>query len=73
MLSFRGRYEPASIGLNGVKDFDWAPSGFVHDYRWRWPLVTFYLPPMDVRSRLLASRGVYVHGPVRNPFAQIYR
>ena len=33
-LSVTGRYEPASIGLNGVKSYAWAPAGFVTDYKW---------------------------------------
>ncbi len=33
-LSLNGRYEPSIIGLNGVKCYDWAPKGFVRDYKW---------------------------------------
>jgi len=43
-LSFRGRYEPAVIGANGVKYYDWAPAGFVEGYRWRSGIRNFYLP-----------------------------
>ncbi len=33
-LSANGRYEPESIGLNGIKTYAWAPKGFVKEYRW---------------------------------------
>jgi hypothetical protein len=43
-LSAGGCYEPASIGLNGVKWYAWAPHGFVEDYKWkRWPTL-IYVP-----------------------------
>ena len=42
--SSRGRYEPAVIGLNGVKLYDWAPNGFVTDFRWNRTLALAYLP-----------------------------
>jgi hypothetical protein len=43
-LSEFGRYEPASIGLAGVKSYWWAPAGFVKDYRYRMSLFYLYLP-----------------------------
>jgi hypothetical protein len=42
--SLGGRYEPASIGLKGVKWYDWAPRGFVTDFRWDVRLMFFYFP-----------------------------
>ncbi len=43
-LSSGGCYEPAAIGLGGVKAYGWAPRGFVDGYVWkRWPM-TIYLP-----------------------------
>jgi len=33
-LSLHGRYEPACIGLGGVKWYDWAPQGFVTGWTW---------------------------------------
>lgn len=43
-LSAAGRYEPASIGLNGVKSYGWAPHGFVTNYQWNRTLEIVYLP-----------------------------
>jgi hypothetical protein len=43
-LSVGGRYEPAGIGLNGVKFYAWAPRGFVKDYVWNHPLQCVYFP-----------------------------
>jgi hypothetical protein len=41
-LSAGGRYEPASIGLAGVRWYAWAPHGFVDAYRWKyWPLLIY--------------------------------
>jgi hypothetical protein len=34
--SSRGRYEPTTIGLGGVKWYNWAPAGFVEEYEWKW-------------------------------------
>ncbi len=43
-LSAGGCYEPAAIGLGGVKSYSWAPRGFIADYKWRhWPMFV-YLP-----------------------------
>src|SRR5438093_8777021 len=42
--STRGRYEPAAIGLNGVKWYSWAPSGYVTDFRWNHTLMLVYCP-----------------------------
>ena len=38
------RYEPAVIGLGGVKWYDWAPAGFVSDFRWNESTGRFYYP-----------------------------
>jgi hypothetical protein len=35
-LSLRGRYQPAAIGLAGVKWYSWAPYGF-YDAEHPWP------------------------------------
>ncbi len=44
LISSGGCYEPAAIGLNGVKWYLWAPYGFVTNYKWkRWPMI-LYLP-----------------------------
>ena len=42
--SLHGRYEPAVIGLGGVKWYDWAPAGFVTDFRWNASAARFYYP-----------------------------
>lgn len=44
VLSLQGRYEPSAIGLNGVKWYQWAPSGFVTDFRWNRSMSTGFLP-----------------------------
>jgi hypothetical protein len=44
LLSSRGRYEPTATGLNGVKWYAWAPSGFVENFRWSPNLMRVYLP-----------------------------
>ena len=49
--SREGRFEPASIGLNGVKGYGWAPAGFVTDYKWDHSQMKFYYPLylLDIR------------------------
>ena len=42
--SVRGRYEPGCIGLGGVKSYEWAPQGFVTDFRWNSDPARFYWP-----------------------------
>lgn len=42
--SSRGRFETLSIGLNGVKNYGWAPRGFVEKFRWNQSLVIAYYP-----------------------------
>jgi hypothetical protein len=42
--STRGRYEPAAIGLNGVKWYGWAPKGFVTNFKWNRTLMLVYYP-----------------------------
>jgi len=42
--TLQGRYEPGTIGLNGVKTYAWAPRGFVSDFRWNPNFIRFYLP-----------------------------
>ncbi|HUY90730.1 MAG TPA: hypothetical protein VMV10_18495 [Pirellulales bacterium] len=48
LLSLGGRYEPASFGLRrvgwGVKWYEWAPSGFVTNFRWSHNLMRVYFP-----------------------------
>jgi hypothetical protein len=52
VLSVKGCYEPALIGLGGVKQYSWAPSGFVVGYEWkRWPAI-IYLPLCVLDERL---------------------
>jgi hypothetical protein len=50
-LSLRGRYEPAVIGLNGVKWYHWAPNGFVNEFRWHQGVMLVYYPLyiLDIR------------------------
>jgi hypothetical protein len=50
--STRGRYEPAAIGLNGVKWYRWAPRGFVTDLRWNHNLIYGYYPLFFLDTRL---------------------
>jgi len=42
LRSLRGRFEPQTIGLLGVKNYAWAPRGFVHEYRWSRSHQQFY-------------------------------
>ena len=52
LLSSGGCYEPAVIGLDGVKAYDCAPRGFVDGYVWkRWPMI-IYLPLWSLDMRL---------------------
>jgi len=44
VLSVSGRYEPAAIGLNGVKCYSWAPRGFHADLKWRQKPLIFFAP-----------------------------
>jgi hypothetical protein len=44
ILSIGGRYEPAGIGLAGVKCYSWAPSGFVKEFKWQSRLMALYMP-----------------------------
>jgi len=55
LLSSCGRYEPACIGLNGVKWYEWAPSGFVENFRWSPNLLRVYLPLYWLDSRFWHS------------------
>ena len=62
--STQGRYEPAAIGLNGVKWYHWAPRGFVTDFRWNQTLVQAYYPLFFIDTRFWhtsddAYRGRY--------------
>jgi hypothetical protein len=50
--SLQGRYEPALIGLNGVKVYGWAPRGFVDDYKWRRGIRLVYAPLSFIDDRL---------------------
>ena len=42
--SREGRFEPAAIGLSGVKWYRWAPAGFVTDFKWDQAQMNFYYP-----------------------------
>lgn len=53
-LSTHGRYEPAAIGLNGVKWYHWAPSGFVTNFRWNQNVGAGVLPASLSRHAVLA-------------------
>ncbi|MGM0487948.1 MAG: hypothetical protein ACQESR_14445 [Planctomycetota bacterium] len=44
VLSLNGRYEPAVIGLNGVKCYAWAPRGFHANLTWRQEPLMFFAP-----------------------------
>jgi hypothetical protein len=44
VLSVSGRYEPAAIGLNGVKCYSWAPRGFHTNLTWRRKSLIFFAP-----------------------------
>jgi len=62
--SSRGGYEPAVIGLNGVKWYDWAPEGFVTDYRWNASMKRIYWPLWYLDRRIwhtpdMADSGEY--------------
>lgn len=64
LLSSHGRYEPAAFGLNGVKWYAWAPSGFVENFRWSPNLIRVYLPLYALDCRFWhtwdeAEDGVY--------------
>jgi hypothetical protein len=53
VLSINGRYEPAAIGLRGVKWYAWAPCGFYdQDCGWNRSMMTFFVPLMFVDTRL---------------------
>src|SRR4051794_12023197 len=56
MLSYQGRYEPAMIGSNGVKWYEWAPAGFVSDYKWSRGMLIFYFAANQLDRR-------YWHSP----------
>jgi hypothetical protein len=43
-LSAFGRFQPGSIGANGVKSYRWSPAGFHSGYRQRWALYQCFLP-----------------------------
>jgi hypothetical protein len=43
-LSTQGRFEPSLVGLNGVKRYEWAPDGFVNEFKWSRPKLIFYYP-----------------------------
>ena len=44
-LSVNGRFEPGVIGLHGVKWYEWAPDGFVANYKWNVTLLRIYCVP----------------------------
>jgi hypothetical protein len=52
MRSARGRYEPAAIGLSGIKWYEWAPQGFVRanfQYDFRYHRIYYPLWRLDRR------------------------
>ena len=51
--SVQGRYEPAAIGSNGIKWYNWAPSGFVTDFKWNHTLMRVYYPLFFLDIRFL--------------------
>lgn len=51
-LSLQGRYEPELIGVGVVKQFGWAPRGFVTDFRWNYTLIAIYFPLYLLDTRL---------------------
>lgn len=73
-----GRYEPWTIGLNGVKTYAWAPRGFVSDFRWNTDLMRFYLPLVILDQRLwhtweAAESGKYpVNRVGRDEIGKVY-
>lgn len=48
VLTVNGRYEPAVIGTKGVKWYDWAPQGFVKEYKQNTALWTTVYRPLWV-------------------------
>jgi hypothetical protein len=58
-ISVHGRYEPAIIGLNGVKWYEWAPDGFVDEFKWNRLMMRFFFPMHLLDTRLW-------HTPVRS-------
>jgi hypothetical protein len=77
--SERGRYEPAIIGLNGVKSYGWAPKGFVTDFRWNHTLMRAYFPLYFLDNRFWhtpddAYRGNYPINKVSvDDIGKVYR
>lgn len=44
-LTMAGRYEPGTVGLNGVKSYAWAPLGFASpEGRWNRGLMLVFSP-----------------------------
>ena len=43
-LTTAGRFEPGTIGLNGVKSYRWAPKGFVSNFKWNREIERKYAP-----------------------------
>jgi hypothetical protein len=76
--SLQGRYEPAVIGLGGVKWYDWAPKGFVTDLQWDADLMRFYYPLWVLDDRLwhrpVSSSGRTSY-PINEPehIGEVYR
>ena len=50
-LSIRGRYEPVLIDPAGVKQYDWAPKGFVQNFKWSHFSIRFYYPLYAIDCR----------------------
>jgi len=69
-LSIYGRYEPYAIGLDWVKDYGWAPAGYVNNYKFNRPMFYFFAPLWAIDVRVWHrwddwDSGKYpVHAPV---------
>jgi hypothetical protein len=50
-LSAHGQFEPAAIGIDYVSDYDWAPRGFVRDYKWNSTMLKIFAPCWRVDRR----------------------
>lgn len=51
-LSLHGRYEPMVVGWAGVKNYMWAPRGFVDDFVWNEKLMSAFTPLFFIDTRL---------------------
>ena len=70
LLSANGRFEPGIIGLNGVKAYDWAPKGFVHDFKWNRKFCLFYEPLWVLDINLWHTNPREGHYPINEVAAK---